>query len=221
MIRYKVRQTLQSTPPFFLAALGLEPIVAAHKAAGDDYSYIMAEALADRLAEALAERLHQLVRSEVWGYSQEEDLDVDDLLKVKYQVRGGPRAPGVRRLGLSGWVGGRQAPGALQNSGAPLAQILLGRPLAQALPGRWALLHLCPGLRLGSAATGQFGRLLGVPASGRWICWACRLAGWWICWAPLPLQQPTCAAPVPRRASGRRRATPRSPTTPRRGRCGT
>ena len=62
MIRYKVRQTLQSTPPFFLAALGLEPIVAAHKAAGDDYSYIMAEALADRLAEALAERLHQLVR---------------------------------------------------------------------------------------------------------------------------------------------------------------
>jgi cobalamin-dependent methionine synthase I len=28
--------------------------------AGDDYSYIMAEALADRLAEALAERLHEV-----------------------------------------------------------------------------------------------------------------------------------------------------------------
>ena len=30
--------------------------------AGDDYSYIMAEALADRLAEAYAEKLHELVR---------------------------------------------------------------------------------------------------------------------------------------------------------------
>lgn len=33
---------------FANAAFGLEPIVARYKAAGDDYSYIMAEALADR-----------------------------------------------------------------------------------------------------------------------------------------------------------------------------
>lgn len=33
---------------FANAAFGLEPIVAKYKAAGDDYSYIMAEALADR-----------------------------------------------------------------------------------------------------------------------------------------------------------------------------
>jgi hypothetical protein len=57
----------------------------AFKAAGDDYSYIMAEALADRLAEALAEKLHELVRREVWGYAADEQLSVDDMLKVKYR----------------------------------------------------------------------------------------------------------------------------------------
>lgn len=36
-----------------------------HQANQDDYSYIMAEALADRLAEAFAEKLHELTRREV------------------------------------------------------------------------------------------------------------------------------------------------------------
>jgi hypothetical protein len=53
---------------------------------GDDYSYIMAEALADRLAEAFAEKLHELVRRELWGYAPDENISVDDMLKVKYQV---------------------------------------------------------------------------------------------------------------------------------------
>jgi hypothetical protein len=56
-------------------------------AAGDDYSYIMAEALADRLAEAFAEKLHELVRRELWAYAPDESISVDDMLKVKYQVR--------------------------------------------------------------------------------------------------------------------------------------
>ncbi len=47
----------------------------------------MAEALADRLAEALAERLHERVRREFWGYARDEDLSVDDMLRVKYQAR--------------------------------------------------------------------------------------------------------------------------------------
>jgi hypothetical protein len=62
-------------------------VVAGFKAAGDDYSYIMAEALADRLAEAYAEKLHEMVRRELWGYAPDESLSVDDMLKVKYQVR--------------------------------------------------------------------------------------------------------------------------------------
>jgi len=62
--------------------MGLEALTDGFKAAGDDYSYIMAEALADRLAEAMAEKLHELVRREVWGYAADEALSVDDMLKV-------------------------------------------------------------------------------------------------------------------------------------------
>ncbi|KAG2429238.1 hypothetical protein HXX76_011007 [Chlamydomonas incerta] len=76
------------------AGHGLEKVIEGYKAAGDDYSYIMAEALADRLAEALAEKLHELVRREYWGYSPDEKLSVDDMLKVKYQgIRPAPGYP--------------------------------------------------------------------------------------------------------------------------------
>lgn len=74
------------------AGFGLEELTARFKAANDDYSLIMAEALADRLAEAAAELVHRDVRREFWGYSPEENLSVEDLLKVKY--RGIRPAPG-------------------------------------------------------------------------------------------------------------------------------
>ncbi|MBN2510613.1 MAG: methionine synthase [Spirochaetales bacterium] len=59
---------------------------------GDDYRSILAKVLADRLAEAFAEYLHQKVRKELWGFSPDEDLPVEDLLKVRY--RGIRPAPG-------------------------------------------------------------------------------------------------------------------------------
>jgi cobalamin-dependent methionine synthase I len=83
------------TPP--PAATPAPQVVAGYKEAGDDYSYIMAEALADRLAEALAEKLHELVRTEDWGYAAGESLNVDDMLKVKYQVGPGP-GPGAGQI---------------------------------------------------------------------------------------------------------------------------
>ena len=46
---------------------GLDEVVARFEAAHDDYSAILAKALADRLAEAFAERLHELVRRELLG----------------------------------------------------------------------------------------------------------------------------------------------------------
>jgi len=67
------------------SGLGLDKVIGAYKAAGDDYSYIMAEALADRFAEAFAERLHEIVRRDLWGYAPNENLSVEDMLKVKYQ----------------------------------------------------------------------------------------------------------------------------------------
>ena len=64
------------------------------KAAGDDYSAILATALADRLAEAFAEALHHRVRTELWGYAPREDDDIDRLLGEKYQgIRPAPGYP--------------------------------------------------------------------------------------------------------------------------------
>ena len=45
-----------------------------YKRDNDDYNAIMAAAIADRLAEAFAEYLHHIVRTELWGYSDNEDL---------------------------------------------------------------------------------------------------------------------------------------------------
>ena len=63
--------------------IGLDEVVAAYKAAHDDYNAIMAEALADRLAEAFAEYLHKKVRLE-WGYGAQEQLTAEDLIEERY-----------------------------------------------------------------------------------------------------------------------------------------
>ena len=64
------------------------------KDAGDDYSSIMATALADRLAEAFAERLHKEVRTTLWGYAQDEQTTVQDLIEEKYLgIRPAPGYP--------------------------------------------------------------------------------------------------------------------------------
>ncbi|QYF87696.1 methionine synthase [Brevundimonas sp. PAMC22021] len=64
------------------------------KDAGDDYSAILATALADRLAEAFAERLHKEVRTQLWGYAPDEQTSVDALIAEQYQgVRPAPGYP--------------------------------------------------------------------------------------------------------------------------------
>jgi 5-methyltetrahydrofolate--homocysteine methyltransferase len=67
-------------------------IAAKFKAAGDDYSAILAAALADRLAEAFAEALHRRMRTELWGYAPDEPWDLDFMIGEKY--RGIRPAPG-------------------------------------------------------------------------------------------------------------------------------
>lgn len=60
----------------------------------DDYNAIMVKALADRFAEAFAEYLHKKVRTEYWGYSENETLTNDDLIKEKYLgIRPAPGYP--------------------------------------------------------------------------------------------------------------------------------
>ena len=74
------------------AGIGEEAVVERFKRANDDYSAIMAKALADRLAEALAERMHERVRKEFWAYAPDEALGGSDLIAEKY--RGIRPAPG-------------------------------------------------------------------------------------------------------------------------------
>jgi len=67
------------------AGLGLENLLAEFEAKLDDYQGIMVKALADRLAEAFTELIHLKVRKELWGYVQDENLSLDELLLEKYK----------------------------------------------------------------------------------------------------------------------------------------
>jgi 5-methyltetrahydrofolate--homocysteine methyltransferase len=70
---------------------GLKELTTGFKAEHDDYSAIMAEALADRLAEAFAEALHKQVR-DAWAYGKAENLTNEQMIQEKY--RGIRPAPG-------------------------------------------------------------------------------------------------------------------------------
>ena len=60
----------------------------------DDYNSIMVKALADRLAEAFAEYLHKEVRTNYWGYANDETLDNEALIKEEYKgIRPAPGYP--------------------------------------------------------------------------------------------------------------------------------
>ncbi len=71
--------------------IGLKELTDAFKREHDDYSAILAEAIADRLAEAFAEALHKQVR-DAWGYGRCEHLTNDQMIREEY--RGIRPAPG-------------------------------------------------------------------------------------------------------------------------------
>ena len=73
------------------AGHGVETLAAEFKAAHDDYSAIMAQALGDRLAEALAELMHKRAR-DLCGFGRAEVLPMADIIREKY--RGIRPAPG-------------------------------------------------------------------------------------------------------------------------------
>jgi len=79
---------------FAVSCFGCEALVKHYEAAHDDYSKIMAQALADRFVEAFAEYLHREIRVDLWGYAKNEKLDEADLLKIKYDgIRPAPGYP--------------------------------------------------------------------------------------------------------------------------------
>jgi len=77
---------------FAVAMHGIEPHSARFQADKDDYSDILLKSLADRFAEAFAEALHRHVRTDLWGYAPDEQLDNAALIKEQY--RGIRPAPG-------------------------------------------------------------------------------------------------------------------------------
>lgn len=78
------------------AGIGAEELAEKYQSDNDDYNKIMVKVLADRLAEAFAEYLHKEVRINYWGYSVENDLEVEDLLKEKYAgIRPAPGYPAL------------------------------------------------------------------------------------------------------------------------------
>ncbi len=76
------------------AGIGIEPWIKKYEAEHDHYRSILIKVLADRLAEAFAEHLHERVRKEFWGYEQQENLSVTEMLKEKYTgIRPAPGYP--------------------------------------------------------------------------------------------------------------------------------
>lgn len=76
---------------FAVSIHGADELAEQFKGEHDDYSAIMAKALADRLAEAFAEFLHRQARI-AWGFGRDENLSNIDLIHEKY--RGIRPAPG-------------------------------------------------------------------------------------------------------------------------------
>lgn len=76
------------------AGIGCEEVAKQFEADHDDYNSIMIKAIADRLAEAFAEMMHEKVRKEYWGYTPEENLDSEALIKEEYKgIRPAPGYP--------------------------------------------------------------------------------------------------------------------------------
>jgi len=76
------------------SGIGVDELAARYEAAHDDYNSIMIKSVADRFAEAFAEYLHELVRKEIWGYAEDENLSSEELIREKYTgIRPAPGYP--------------------------------------------------------------------------------------------------------------------------------
>ena len=79
---------------FCVSIFGADELASSYKEKHDDYNAILVQAIADRFAEAFAEYLHKQIRTKHWGYSENESLNNDDLIKEKYKgIRPAPGYP--------------------------------------------------------------------------------------------------------------------------------
>jgi len=79
---------------FCVAIYGADQLASKYKNAEDDYNAIMVQAIADRFAEAFAEYLHHQIRTKHWGYTSNEKLTNEELIKETYKgIRPAPGYP--------------------------------------------------------------------------------------------------------------------------------
>jgi 5-methyltetrahydrofolate--homocysteine methyltransferase len=79
---------------FCVSIFGAQELADSFRNKEDDYSAIMAQAIADRFAEAFAEYLHYQIRTKHWGYHVDESLTNSDLIQEKYiGIRPAPGYP--------------------------------------------------------------------------------------------------------------------------------
>lgn len=116
---------------FFAVTSGtaIEQLADRYAADHDDYHSIMVKAVGDRFAEAFAEYLHWKVRSEIWGYSNEEQPDVAELIRENYTgIRPAPGYPACpehsEKVKLFNLIG------VTQNTGIELTESFAMKPAA-------------------------------------------------------------------------------------------
>ncbi len=67
------------------AGEAMDALYTEYRKVGDEYRAVLCKLLADRLAESFAERLHLDIRKHYWGFSPEENLPLEDLLRGQYR----------------------------------------------------------------------------------------------------------------------------------------
>jgi 5-methyltetrahydrofolate--homocysteine methyltransferase len=70
---------------FANTVVGAEALAETYEKDDDMYHSILIKTLADRLAEATAEWLHYKIRTEIWGYVPNEELNANEFFKTHYQ----------------------------------------------------------------------------------------------------------------------------------------
>ncbi|GAB6170438.1 methionine synthase [Clostridium carnis] len=67
------------------AGIGIKEYTEKLITSGDDYNAMLLKLVCDRLAEAFLEKLHLDVRKNYWGYAEDEDLEIKEILMGKYR----------------------------------------------------------------------------------------------------------------------------------------
>ena len=73
---------------------GLKELTSEFEKDNDDYNSIMSKIIADRLVEAFSEKMHEMIRKDLWAYSKNESLSINEMIKEKYHgIRPAPGYP--------------------------------------------------------------------------------------------------------------------------------